>query len=293
MIRAPRAAELDAVVALIASQQVLPESRDAMFDEQDSAIATQLGAWERPWFETSRVAEREDRLLGFIGVELDDAQSRVWIHGPAVTDPDWDGTADVLLAALAAGVPAVVEKEAEIAADVGNDRAAAFAQRHGFVAGKVHHLLALAAAEIDLLPGTVVSPLSSGHEDAFSELHELLFPGTYYSSRQLLDQAGRDEAIVLEVLDDGSFAGYAAGRIDEAGDGYLDFVGVAPEHRRRGLGGLLVSASARAFRDRAPITAVRLTVSSENVAALALYETLGFGRQSSAVGYRRPPETPA
>jgi len=71
VIRAPRADELARVAAFIATRQAQAESRDAMFDERADAIAAQLAAWERPWVDTSRVAERKGRLVGFVGVELD------------------------------------------------------------------------------------------------------------------------------------------------------------------------------------------------------------------------------
>jgi ribosomal protein S18 acetylase RimI-like enzyme len=293
LIRAPRPDELESIAALVAAQQARPESRDAQFDERPEAIAAQLSAWETPWVETSRVEERQGQLVGFVGAELDDSLSRVWIYGPAVAVPDWDAVADGLLATLESDVPGMTGKAAEIAGDVANERVAALARRHGFTAGKVHHLLELHAEGIARLARPAIGPVTPEYEPAFAALHDELFPGTYYSGRQLLDQARRGAAIVLALVDEGRLAGYAAGRIDEAGDGYLDFVGVAQNERRRGLGRLLVAAIGHAFGDRRPVDAMRLTVSSENVAALALYEQLGFERASSAIGYRRPGEPAA
>ncbi len=214
----------------------------------------------------------------------------MWIHGPVVDDPDWDGAADALLASLYAEVPTTSAKDHEFAGDAANERLAAFASRHGFVAGKVHYLLSLAAPEVERLPPASVPPIQEAHEQAFLDLHEDLFPGTYYSGRQLLDQAARGDAIVLGLADGDHLVGYVAGRIDEGGDGYVDFVGVAPDRRRHGHGASLVAAFSRALAARAPIGAVRLTVSSENAGALALYDALGFARTSSAVGYRRRAE---
>lgn len=73
---------------------------------------------------------------------------------------------------------------------------------------------------------------------------------------------------IVGILDSGELAGYAAGRIDEAA----------------------VAALTRALAERAPITKVSLTVSTQNDAALAPYDRLGFSRASSAVGYRRQAE---
>lgn len=171
-----------------------------------------------------------------------------------------------------------------------NARLAGFAARHGFVAGKVHHVLSRDVLGIDELPASAVPPLEPACEEAFLELHEQLFPNTYYSGQQLVDQAASGDAVVLGLVDHDTLVGYVAGRIDERGDGYVDFVGVAPGSRRRGHDATLVAAVSRALAERGPIREIRLTVSSENAAALALYEALGFARVSSAVGYRRRAE---
>ena len=226
--------------------------------------------------------------MGFIGVELDESLSRVWIHGPVVGAPDWDSFADALLAALHDAVPAMASKDHELAGDVANARLAALATRHGFVGGTVHYVLALDAARIGALPVSSVPLVELAHEQAFLELHDQLFPGTYYSGRQLLDQAARGDADVLGLVRGDQLVGYVAGRIDEGGVGYIDFLGVSSSNRRQGHGVVLVAAISRAFAERGPIAAVRLTVSSENSAALALYDRLGFVRTSSAVGCRRP-----
>jgi ribosomal protein S18 acetylase RimI-like enzyme len=210
-----------------------------------------------------------------------------------VGDPDWDGVADALLAALETEVARMAAKDQELAGDIANERLAAFSARHGFVPGKVHHVLVLPAAGIEQLSPSAVPPVDVAWHQALVALHETAFPATYYSGRQLLDQAARGDAIVLGLVEGNELVGYAAGRIDEGGDGYVDFVAVRPERRRLGHGVVLVGAISRALAATAPIEAVRLTVSSENLVALALYDTLGFEQVSSAVGYRRRPEPEA
>lgn len=290
MIRPPRADEVAAVAALVATQQAHRTTRDAFFGDTPDEVAALLAAWETPWAETAYVCERQSRIVGFIGAELDDSLSRVWIHGPLVVDPDWDEVADELLAALETGVASLVRKDQELAGDVANERIASFSARHGFAAGKVHDVLSLTASGIARLLAPALPPILAEHEEAFLALHDEVFPGTYYSGRQLLDLAARDEVLVLGLVDDDQLAGYAAGRIDEGGTGYIDFVGVATSLRRQGHGTTLVAAMCHALATRAPIEKVALTVSSENAAALALYDALGFVRTSSAVGYRRRPE---
>ncbi len=189
-------------------------------------------------------------------------------------------------------MPRAVEDH-ELAGDVANERLAAFASRHGFKTGGVHHLISLPASDIERLPTADIPTIRPEHRQAFLELHAELFPGTYYSGSQLLEQGNSDQAVVLGLVSSGELVGYAAGRIDEGGNGYLDFVGVVPTRRREGHARALVSAISRTLHARQPISRVSLTVSGENVAAQALYDALGFERTSSGVGYRRRPELAA
>ena len=291
MIRRPREDELEIVATLVASLQSHPETRNAFFGATPGEVAALLASWEKPWFQTSLVAERGGRLAAFLGAELADSANRVWLHGPIVRDPAWDEIADDLLASLGRAIPEVSEKEQELAADAANARVAAFAARHDFVAGKVHDVLELPAQSFAALPVAGALALEPADHEAFAHLHDELFPGTYYSADELLDQAARGDALIVGVVHARELVGYAAGRIDEAGDGYIDFVGVSPTHRGHGHGGTLVASVTRALATRAPIAKVSLTVSTENAAALALYRRLAFTKASSAVGYRRPPHT--
>lgn len=291
LIRKPRTDELEAVAAFVATQQARAESRDAFFGEEPEEIAALLTSWETPWTDTSRIDERGGEVVGFVGAEIDDSLSRMWIHGPLAKGTDWDATAEALLVALMSGVSRTSAKDQELAVDVRNERAGRLATRLGFVAGPVHHILRLDRAGIGSLPTTPSAvAIDERCEQAFVALHESLFPGTYYSGPQLLEQAARRKALVLGRVHVDQLVGYAAGRIDEGGNAYIDFVGVAADHRRDGHGAALVVALTRALAAQSPIDEVRLTVSSENRGALALYDALGFARASSVVAYRRPAE---
>lgn len=274
------------MAAFVAARQGDPASRIAYFGESPSEIETYLPTWSPPWTETSRVAVDGSTLTGYIGAELDVALDRAWIHGPLVSDARWDEVAEELWAALLPAIPDTID-DVELTGDVANTRLAAFAARRGLVGGDVHVVLEIEAADVDRLPAADVPRMPRTHEDALVALHEELFPNTYYSGRQLLEQADRGEAILLGLVVGARLVGYAAGRIDEGGAGYIDFVGVTHGTRRAGHGRTLVIALCRALRPRTRVPAVRLTVAETNDGALALYDGLGFRRLSSAIGYRR------
>jgi ribosomal protein S18 acetylase RimI-like enzyme len=252
-------------------------------------IAGYLESWEAPWFTSSRIAEDDGALVGFAAAEIDATLGRAWIYGPLVEYLTWDELAERLLDEVMAAVPATIS-DFELSGDVANVRLARLADRVGFAAGAVHFLLTLDAVGIEQLPPRGAQILSAEHEEAFVELHDALFPRTYYPGKQLLERAARGEQIVLCVIEGDELVGYSAGRSDEDG-GYIDFIGVVPRRRGEGHGRTLVVALSRALHARLPAAGVSLTVSSENGPALALYDQLGFVQASRSVGYRRRAES--
>lgn len=73
----------------------------------------------------------------------------------------------------------------------------------------------------------------------------------------------------------GEMVAFVVAVIEMDGVGHITAIGVAPEHRRRGLARLLLRDIERSFRARA-ISTMRLEVRVENDAAIDLYEQLGF-----------------
>ena len=73
----------------------------------------------------------------------------------------------------------------------------------------------------------------------------------------------------------GRVAGYVAFEVQPDGSGYLDFLGVATEFRRRGLAAQLVRAAVTELVDRGA-SSIHLTVRENSHGARALYVGLGF-----------------
>jgi ribosomal-protein-alanine acetyltransferase len=103
---------------------------------------------------------------------------------------------------------------------------------------------------------------------------ELSHPASYY----LVARPDGDDAIV-------GYAGLRAG--NRGGDGDIQTVAVAPEHRGKGLGRLLVEALLSEARERL-VSAVFLEVRADNDAARGLYASLGFQEIDRRTGYYQP-----
>ncbi len=74
---------------------------------------------------------------------------------------------------------------------------------------------------------------------------------------------------------DNQMVAFVVAVIEIDGVGHITAIGVAPEHRRRGLARLLLREMERSLRSRG-ISTIRLEVRVENEAAILLYEQLGF-----------------
>jgi len=81
-------------------------------------------------------------------------------------------------------------------------------------------------------------------------------------ARQIREENDRMVAFIVSI-------------IEMDGVGHITALGVAPERQRRGLAHLLLLEMERNFRSRG-ISTVRLEVRVENVAAIRLYESLGY-----------------
>jgi len=98
--------------------------------------------------------------------------------------------------------------------------------------------------------------------------------------------AGDRIAVVAED-EPGRLVGYATGRVQPDGEGYIDFVAVDPAARGMGAGCALVTALAGRLLPASTTGRVNLTVQEHRAAARALYERLGFRVDVAFRGYRR------
>ena len=90
---------------------------------------------------------------------------------------------------------------------------------------------------------------------------------------------------------DRDFCGTIQGILDRAGAGAIQNLGVAPEHRGRGLGTFLLMKALEGFQ-RAGVRRVYLEVTAKNKGAIRLYRRLGFKRVRTVYKAVRRTDTP-
>ena len=111
---------------------------------------------------------------------------------------------------------------------------------------------------------------------------------TSYTMTYMRQEVAERGATLLVATEAETLHGYFFGRYEaEAGEGYVDLVGVDESRRRTGLGRQLMLAGLSRLRGAAGLRQVNLSVAASNAAALALYDDLGFVRERDMIAFRR------
>ena len=287
--------ELDGVVALIAAQQQRPDRNIVYVGEQVDGIRAELDDLDPDWRTTVRVVHDDSgTVVGAALAEWSVESGRAWLFGPWVDGPDveWARWARALFDAVAAQIPPAIA-DRELSGTLANERLAALAAELGWPPTETNHAYVLDAAVAAAWSPVVDGNLRTVVPDdlpAIMPLHESEFPASYFSAPQLLERAAAGEhVVVLATLEDGSFAGYAAGRVQPDGEGYIDFVAVEPATRGTGAGRRLVVGLTTRLLPATATGRVHLTVQDHRAPAHALYSALGFRLDASFRGYRTRP----
>lgn len=102
------------------------------------------------------------------------------------------------------------------------------------------------------------------------------FDGEAYSRETFDYLLNAPEAICYRAVTiEGVMVGFIVGLLEPQATGHITTIGVAPEHRRRGLARRLMERIEEGFRRR-DITTVRLEVRTSNTGAQKLYAALGY-----------------
>lgn len=281
---------IPAMAALAEAQQHRPARHIAYLSSEAGQIAHELREVDAG-LDVSAALWDGDALVGWLVGDIDPEVGRVWWLGPFVNTADvsWASCADALYTHARAALPEAIRSE-ECAVDTRAEDIVAWGAAHGFTPGDASLALTLAGAmRRPDVRCAQARPLEARDAEAVAAIHARAFPNTYMTPAQLarVPVDGRITLVVEARSGDGAeVAGYVSGEVQADGDGYIDFVGVAPAHRRQGLGRALVVAAVDALRGRSAAR-VRLTVEDTNAAARALYRSLGFSEGRALRGLRR------
>lgn len=269
------------VIDYVVAAQADPSRHVTYLGTDTTTVRAELSAVAQ-WRERTFVARAGDGVLhGVLTADVDPDLGRLWWLGPWAEGPD---VARALLQAARGVVGGIAEREfapdarhhwmGELALDLGYHPEVPSAVLVAELAGWAEDAeLPAAAAE--------VRELEPEDTDDVVRLHDHLFAGTHTTGRSLV---GDQETSVLVAGEPPR--GYVATQVQADGSLYVDFVGVDPSARGRGLGRALVAA-ALVGAAAAGVARASLTVREDNRHARALYASLGFVKERRIAPYRR------
>ena len=256
------------------------------FGETRPSIRETLLELQPPASETFHLAVEDGRLVGILGLEIDPEIGRAWLFGPLIDHPHWQAIADQLYETVQPLIPPGIH-EYELFGDVANIHLQEFARRHAFALLGEHAILVLERSKFAAPhPPGLVSAYRPAFFDQLEQLHNRLFPHTYFTARQMVEKQGENKR--LFILADGDLLqGYAFCKTEPAaGEGYLDFIGVDERFRGRGIGRQLLAAALAWIFSVPEVERVAETVRADNTRALSLYSEFGFATRRNMKGYR-------
>lgn len=284
-LRRPSDADRGRLAAFAAPLQRRPEHHVPYLGTDPDTIAAEMVEDVDDWTEAAALAEESGRLIGWLMGSIDHEMGRVWWFGPFVDADDptvWRHIADLLDESARRHLPEHVTEE-EYAFDARHAVGGEWASDRGFVAEPGSAVLTL--DHVLDPPELVVRRATPSDVGTVGPLHDELFANTHTPGAVLV--AATDPHKVRLVAErDGELVGYVAAERQPDGGGYIDFLGVAPRFRRRGLGTELVRAGVAALADLG-CERFHLTVREANTGARALYVSLGFEEERILRPYRR------
>lgn len=258
------------------------------FGEGEAAIRSSLAECLISPAEGFVLAYGGDELIGVFGIDADTEINRAWLFGPLVDHVDWHEIADQLYAKVLPRIPVDI-RDYDLFCDVRNINMEAFAVRHGFPLTSENAVLTLLRENYSSASKRESRIIPYG-EPFFTELenlHKLLFPNTYLTTRQMVERINEDHHLFLAV-EESHVLGYHFCNIEpESESGYIDFIGTDSVARGRGIGADLLASGVDWMLSAPTTKKICLTVNADNVPARTLYEKFGFVTDRVMRGYRK------
>ncbi|WP_246941995.1 GNAT family N-acetyltransferase [Bacillus pinisoli] len=215
-----------------------------------------------------------NQLVGVLGfdADLNDQCAELW--GPFALDNDdkiicrlWNRLLDI--------IPSEVHS-VSMFPNRHNRRVLNFANEIGFAEQSKQTILVFNRESIHALVDIKITELSKELEEQMTELHDLTFPSTYFSGREILNRLNGNRKVFIQTSNR-ELTGYIYVEAEpEFGEASIEFFAVNPSKQGKGLGVQLLSAALKWLFSFQTIHSISLCVNSSNEKAINLYKKVGF-----------------
>jgi ribosomal protein S18 acetylase RimI-like enzyme len=228
----------------------------------------------------------DGELIGVLGLDADEESKVAEIWGPFIKSEEWLNVATTMWQALLAKIPTKMSTFYGFYHNK-NSRAEEFMNSLQFKRGNEN--LVLEVNKDEFKQGTyshIVGELKGRTMD-FIALHDACFPATYYDGKEIVGRLDEEKNVFLYVEND-VVQGYVFVEADpEFHEGSIEFVGVLPEARGKGIGLQLTKRAIEYLFSFDGMKRIRLCVGRTNETAIRLYKKAGFIEKRQLVSFEK------
>jgi len=289
-LRQAQNGDFEAISTLIAEQNKRAETHCIHSDTGEDAhsICNEMTRLDAEGEICFVMASIEGQVTSAMGCELDVELGRGWLRGPFIVDlqNDWNASASVLFKGLLDVLPVSIH-QLDTFLNVENRRGNDFYFSQNFQQLRLVHVYLCKAPENPVPNTDLCKRLHPRQAQAFVDLHQTVFPGTYATGQRILDKLD-DQHQVFVGEQENEMMGYLYAAIEEdTGDGSIEFVGVREEARGKGIGRKLLQTALYWLFEVKQVPQVLLVVNDNLANACSLYESVGFRLKYTGVHNRK------
>lgn len=220
------------------------------------------------------VAYKEDAIVGALGLDVDLPRGVADVWGPFIHEEEM-GLAVELWNQLIQNVPKEVSKFSFFI-NKENTFVKQFAiDREGTERGS--DLVLQRTRESFSKQEVQVEPYRNPYCDSFSNLHNQLFPNTYFDAQTIHNRLNDDNQLIIVTENESTIQGYVYFEANpKHSEGTIEYVGVAEAFRKQGVGKRLIRCALNELFSYESINEITICVEADHQAAIALYQSVGF-----------------
>lgn len=272
----PKKEDVKEISEFIAKLNIEPENHTSYCGEKSEEIAKSLleDITDRPFHECFVVAKEQGGIVGVLGFDPDLERETAEVWGPFIEGNHWSISKE-LWEKMIKLLPDRIQS-LSMFVNERNLNCINLAQELNFEKKSEEVILKIKKENLDQLEKVDLLEINHEYHQEMKELHDKVFPGTYYAGEQILANINQNRKVFI-CKENESLAGYIYVEVEpEFGEGSIEFFAVKKEQRGKGLGVKLINMALKWMFSFDSISEIILCVNSDNKQAMKLYGKVGF-----------------
>lgn len=291
MIQIFKKPQLTEIARFIANVNSAPEHHVGFCGKKEEEILHTLKEdfGDIPAMDAFVLAIEDEKTVGVCGFDADMERGSAEIWGPFVNSKQAAKVTELLWTSLLSEMPTTI-KTVELFPEKKNTSVLTLAKEFDFSHGSDQTILTCSKHTFmdKKVETETITSIQSNEYNPFIHLHDRLFPKTYLSGKEMIDQLGEASQVFIASDEEGRVIGYVYVEASpDFGEGSIEFLGVDTHSREKGIGTALLSKGLEWLFSFETIDEITLCVNSANEKAIHIYQKLGFHTEHELISYEK------